>query len=144
MSAVAAYLPGRSPDTSQAAPISLRGLRRKDRADRVGPWNGGARLPTRQESTMTVNPNGPLRDDEMETVGTAGQATGAQDADGLDSADADGTDTTDADGTDTTDTTDADGTDTSDADGTDTTDADGTDTTDADGTDTTDADGRDA
>jgi len=52
---------------------------------------------------MTVNSNGPLRDDDMETVGTAGQATGAQDSDGLDSADADGTDTTDADGTDTTD-----------------------------------------
>ena len=27
---------------------------------------------------MTVNSNGPLRDDDMETVGTAGQATGAQ------------------------------------------------------------------
>src|SRR5215510_4976073 len=97
-------------------------------------------LPARKESTMTVNSNGPLRDGDMETVGTAGQATAAQDADGLDSADADGTDTTDADGTDTTD---ADGTDTTDADGTDTTDADGTDTTDAAGTDPTDAAGTD-
>src|SRR5215468_7602715 len=60
-------------------------------------------LPTRKESTMTVNSNGPLRDGDMETVGTAGQATAAQDTDGLDSADADGTDTTDADGTDTSD-----------------------------------------
>jgi hypothetical protein len=77
---------------------------------------------------MTENPNGPLNDDDIETVG-GGSGGPAGDADGTD---ADGTDGTDADGTDGTD---SDGTDGTDSDGTDGTDADGTDTTDTDGTD---------
>jgi hypothetical protein len=80
---------------------------------------------------MTENANGPLNDDDIETVG-GGSAGPDGDADGTDGTDADGTDGTDADGTDGTD---ADGTDGTDADGTDGTDADGTDTTDTDGTD---------
>ena len=50
-------------------------------------------------SAMTENPNGPLSDDDMETVG-GGSGGRVGDADGTDGTDADGTDGTDADGTD--------------------------------------------
>ena len=77
---------------------------------------------------MTTTPDGPLNDDDMETVGHS--VTGP-DADTVD-ADADGTDSTDSDGTDGTD---SDGTDGTDSDGTDGTDSDATDGTDSDATD---------
>ncbi len=66
---------------------------------------------------MTTTPDGPLRDEDIETTDAGGGVSGVvTDADGTDMTDADGTDITDADGTDTTD---ADGTDTTDSDGTD-------------------------
>lgn len=66
---------------------------------------------------MTTTPDGPLRDEDIETTEAGGGVSGVvTDADGNGTADADATDTTDADGTDTPG---ADGTDTPDSDGTD-------------------------
>jgi hypothetical protein len=96
-----------------------------------------------QEAAMTTTPDEPLRDEDIETVGSNPGGQGVRDADGTD-ADADATDA-DADATDAdADATDADA-DATDADA-DSTDADGTDgdSTDSTDGDSTDADGTDA